>query len=159
MTDELRKRLENHEHRIMRLEQSQRDAESERRRLLDEQRHEFSQMMTSAQRALERTVENALAPIAPKLERLDGLYVMNEEQMQLLKEASVERQERRVREKIALEQQTDAERKRAELDAETAKKLVALKEKREHFIKVCAAVATLITAIAGFVGAVLAARH
>jgi len=159
MTDELRRRVDHHEQRIGRLEQSHRDAESERRRGLEEQRHEFAQMMTGAQRTLERTIETALAPIAPKLERLEGLYVMNEEQVQLLKEASIARQERRVREKIALEQQAEAERKKAELDAETAKTLVELKENREHFIKVCAAVATLITAVAGFVGAVLAARH
>jgi hypothetical protein len=159
MTDDIRRRLDNHEHRIVRLEQSQRDIEGERRKVLDEQRHEFAQMMAGAQRMVERTLATALSPIAPKLERLESLYVMNEEQMQLLKEASIERQERRLRDRIALEQQTESERKKADLDAETAKKLVEMKEKREHFIKVCAAVATLITAIAGFVGAVLAARH
>ena len=159
MTDDIRRRIDNHEHRIVRLEQSQRDIEGERRKVLDEQRHEFAQMMAGAQRMVERTLATALSPIAPKLERLESLYVMNEEQMQLLKEASIERQERRLRDKIALEQQTESERKKADLDAETAKKLVEMKEKREHFIKVCAAVATLITAIAGFVGAVLAARH
>ncbi len=159
MSDELKRRLDSHEHRIGRLEQSHRDVEHERRRVLEEQRHEFDQMMAGAQRTVERAIDTALSPIAPKLERLESLYVMNEEQMQLLKEASIERQERRLRDKIALEQQTESERKKAELDAETAKKLVHLKERREHFIKVCAAVATLITAIAGFVGAVLAALH
>jgi hypothetical protein len=159
MSEELRHRVESHEQRILRLEQAQRDMEGERRRILDEQRHEFGQMMAGAQRTVERAIDMALAPIAPKLERLESLYVMNEEQMQLLKEASIERQERRLRDKIALEQQTESERKKVELDMETAKKLVELKEKREHFIKVCAAVATLITAIAGFVGVLLAAHR
>lgn len=159
MTDDIRRRLESHEHRIVRLEQSQRDLEGERRKVLDEQRHEFNQMMAGAQRMVERTLETALSPIAPKLERLESLYLLNEEQMQLLKEASIERQERRLRDKIALEQQTESERKKADLDTETAKKLVEMKEKREHFIKVCATVATLITAIAGFVGAILASHR
>lgn len=150
-SDDEKKRVDRLESAVASLTRRVQDVESAEGRRADQQKHEFSTMLTAATSVIEKAVSGKLAALETQVHQT---LAFTREQMPMieaigdeLKASAEERLRRAERDRVKKEEDD----KLAAIQAETARR-------REHRLKVAAVIVPLIVAVLGALGAALASH-
>lgn len=150
------------EERVQALEawRRERDATDDRRK--DELQHEVQSLIAGARGSVETAAKTALMGVGDKLDKLDQIFALNQEQSSMLEEARDESKlarEERLRRRGREEAEEDARRRKKEFDDSAAVELLRVDALRKHRLAVATVFVSILTIVAGLVAAAISSHQ